>query len=432
MKVDVESVGSFQRKVTFLIERPQVEAKLDRAYRNLAKSARIPGFRAGKAPRRVLEAHYGERVEADVANELIQSAWRDIYDKGDLKVVGQPNVTDSGSVADAEGFRFVIDVDVQPEITVETYKGVDVYFPPSDVTEDEISAEVQKRLEGHAHLAEVKDRPVQRGDMAVVELHAFDGDNEVATELGTMVRTEGDPYYPGIEPFLEGLGVGEEKEGSVTFGEDARNEDVAGRELKVKAKVVGLQHYQLPELTDEIATDTLGYEGGIEGMKSALSQGLQDQKQEQARNQARANLLEVLIEKNPFEVPQGMVDRSLDMLQSQLRLMEARSTGRDPKTIGFSDAQVADLRQRSVYAAKAGLILDWVADAESIEISDEDVATTLNQSVEAIRAYPEEQLDDIRGEVRQEKALDWLLEQANILDTPPADATPSEDSSDGE
>jgi len=423
MKVDVESIGSFQRKVKVLVERPRVEAQLDRAYRTLAKSARIPGFRAGKVPRKVLEAHYGPRVEGDVANELINEAWRQVREENDLKVVGQPNLTDSGPVADAEGFWFTIDVDVQPEVDVEVYKGVDVYFPPSEVTDEEIDAEVQRRLEGHASLAEVTGRPVEKGDWAMIELHVFDGESEVATEFGTMVRTESDPYYPGIEDFLVGLEVEGEKEGTITFGADARNEAVAGRELTAKAKLVQIQQYKLPELTDEVATETLGYEGGIEGMRTALAQSLREKKEEQARNQARANLLEVLIEKNPFEVPQGMVDRSLDMLTTQLRLMEARSSGRDPKSIGFSDAQMADLRQRSVYAAKAGLLLDRIADLESVEITDEEVANALGQSVEAVRAYREEQLEEMRGEVRQEKTLDWLLEQANVVDTPPASAS---------
>lgn len=420
MKVDVESTGSFSRKVTVLVERTRVKAQLDSAYRNLAKSVRIPGFRAGKAPRKVLEAHYGDRVEADVANELINEAWRDFRDNGDLKVVGQPNLGDSGPIDHDEGFRFTITVDVQPEIEVGTYKGVEVYFPPADVTDDEIEAEIQSRLEGHAHLAEIKDRPVQTGDMAMVELHVFDGDEEIATEYGTMIRTAGDPYYPGIESFVEGLEIDGEKEGTVTFGEDAKTEAVAGRELKVKAKLVQIQSLARPELTDEFATETLGYEGGVDAMRSAVAQSLREAKDEQTRNQARANLLEVLIEKNPFEVPPGMVDRSLDMLTSQLRLMEARSTGRDPRQIGFSDAQMADLRQRSVYAAKAGLILDWVADAEKLEVTDEDVATSMGQSIEAVRAYREEQLEELRGEVRQEKTLDWLLEQATIVDTPPS------------
>ncbi len=427
MKVDVESLGSFQRKVTVLVDRSKVQAQLDRAYRAVAKNARIPGFRPGKAPRKVLQAHYGERVEADVANDLINEAWRDVQQRDDLKVVGQPSLGETGPVDDAEGFRFTLDVDVQPEIEVQTYQGVDVHFPPVEVSDEEIDAEVQSRLEGHAHLAEVKDRPLQKGDMAMVELHVFDGDEEIQTEFGTMVRTEGDPYYPGIETLLEGLEVEGEREGTVTFGEDARQEVVAGRELSVKAKLIQIQHYQLPELTDEFATETLGYEGGIEAMRSALAQTRRTAKEEQSRNQARANLLEALIEKNPFEVPQGMVDRSLDMLTTQLRLMEARSTGRDPKSIGFSDSQLADLRQRAVYAAKAGLILDWVADKESIEVSDEDVASALNQSVEAVRAYREEQLEEIRGEVRQEKTLDWLLERANLVDAPAADSAPAQE-----
>jgi trigger factor len=186
----------------------------------------------------------------------------------------------------------------------------------------------------------------------------------------------------------------------------------------------------VPELTDELATE-LGYEGGVAGMRTAIESKLREGRDEMARNQARANLLEAIIEKNPFEVPAGMIEQSLKMLMNELRLQQAIRSGRDPRTIGFNDAQVADLRMRSRFAAKAALILEWVAKKEGIAVTDDDVeamyrklATERQQTVEAVKGQiqKDEAQNELRERILEEKTLDWLLERANLVTTPAASA----------
>ncbi|HHO50732.1 MAG TPA: trigger factor, partial [Deltaproteobacteria bacterium] len=433
MKVDVTSVGSFQRKLTVVVPATQVRQQLDRAYKTLARQVNMPGFRQGKAPRRVLEARYGERVEADVAQDLIQTSWIDIMNKEALQPVSQPSVAESGEVGDSEGFKFTITVDVRPEIELQTWTGLDVPYPKVEISEEAVDAAVKARLEGHARLEEVTDRPCAQGDMALVELHLFDGEEEVATEQGTMIRTEGDPYYPGLEGLLIGTETGGTLEGEVTIGEDSRVEAVAGRTLRVNATLLSLQSYGVPELTDELAEE-LGYEGGAEGMRVALRQQMLDTREESARNQARANLLEVLINANRFDVPDGMIDQSLNMLMDELRLQQAYQSGRDPKSISFTNAQVADLRMRAAFAAKASLILEWVSRKEKIEVEESDLesryqelADTRGQTVEAVRGWfqKESAVEELKERILEEKTLDWLLEQANLID-PPTPAEPAE------
>lgn len=430
MKIDVTTEG-FQKKLAFVVPADQVRGELDEAFRKLSRTARLRGFRPGKAPRRVLEAHFGPQVRADVANNLIQSSWMQALSTQDIEPVGNPSIEHADELDGRNDFHFTIRVEVRPEVELEQYTGVEVPYPEARVTDEELEAMVHARLEGQARLVEVTDRPVEQGDLVLAELVVGPEDAPVATEQGTAIRTDGDPYYPGVEGLLLGMSIGEEKTGEVSFPEDARTEEIQGQTLPVRAKVLGIQATRIPELDDEIAEE-LGFEGGAEGMRTALRAQMQAARDELSRNQARANLLEKLIEINPFEVPEGMVEQSLQMLSDELKMQEAYRTGRDPQTIGFSDATMADLRNRARFAAKAGLILESVSRKEKIEVNDDDIEKRLQeladmrgQTVEAIRGWfsTDEAIAELRDRILEEKTLEWLLEHSTLVPAEPARPT---------
>lgn len=421
MKVDVESLGSFQRKIHFSIPANTVNRELDDAFRSLKGRVRIRGFRPGKAPRKVLEARFGSQVRLDVAQNLIQTSWTSAINDHGIEPVSRPSVDRSAELSSGEDFEFTITVDVRPTVTLDVYRDVEVVYPTVEVTDDEVAVRVNARLESQTRLVAV-ERPVERGDMVMVEFTAKDGDDEVARELGTMVRTEADPYYPGLEEFLVGLSAEETKSGTVTFADSAKAEAVAGRELTVEAKVINVQANEIPELDDEVA-EQLGFEGGAEAMRASVRMQIEEQRNEMARNQARANLLQVLIEKNEFSVPAGMVDQQLEVLVEELKMQQAYR-GVDPRSVHFNDAQMADLRMRAEFAVKGGLILDSVSSTESLEVTDADLerkyqelADERGQTIEAIRGYfvKEDAVEELRSRLLEEVTLDWLLEHATLV-----------------
>ncbi|MEZ4321167.1 MAG: trigger factor [Myxococcota bacterium] len=431
MKVAVESIGSFQRKIQITVPADKVRNELDNAFKTLSRKVRLHGFRPGKAPRKVLEARFGADIRSDVANNLIQSGYRDAIKGENLEPVGQPQLDEPGEIRGNADFSFTVLVDVKPQVELTKVKGVEVVYPPVVVADEEIEASVRAKLEGQARLVEVTDRGVEKGDMVLVELTVKDGKEVVASEPGTMIRTEADPYYPGIEDFLVGTKAGKSKKGKVTFGEDARTEAVAGKELSVVANVLSIQANEVPALDDALAEE-LGYEGGADAMRLAIRGSLQKQRDDLARNQARANLLEALIAANPFDVPVGMIDTSLKMLMDELRLQQAYM-GRDPRSLSFSDAQIADLRIRAEFASKAGLILEKVSETEKIEITDADLerkyselADERGQSVEAVRGYfvKDDAVEELKARMLEEKTLDWLLERAKLVDAAKPAAAP--------
>ena len=426
MKVAVESIGSFQRKIQITYPADKVKNELDTAFRQLGRRVRLRGFRPGKAPRKVLEARFGADVRSDVANKFIQDGYRQAIDSQELEPVGQPTLDTPPELQNGEDFAFTVLVDVKPEVQLTQVEGVEVHYPPVEVADAEVDAQVKLKLEGQARLVEVSDRGIESGDMALVELTVKDGDEVVASEPGTMIRTEADPYYPGVEALLLGANAGDTVNGDVTFPEDARTEAIQGKSLQVEAKVLSIQANEVPELDDDLAEE-LGYDGGADGMRAALKAEIATAREGAARNQARANLLEALIAANPFEVPAGMVDQSLEMLMNELRLQQAYM-GRDPRSLSFSDAQVADLRIRAEFASKAGLILEAVGEQNQLEITDADLenkyvelADERGQTVEAVKGYfvkDDGAVDELRDRMLEEKTLDWLLERATLVDAP--------------
>ena len=423
MNVDVKTVSNSQKQLKITVPGTLVQTEMDRAFRSLARNVQIRGFRKGKVPQRILEARFGDRVRADVASTLIQSGFSDALSSQEIQPISQPQLTDTDAVVRGQDFCFTVTVEVRPDIELENYTGMDVVFPAVDVNDEEVEMAVNMELQRQARVVEVTDRASEAGDNLLTSLRILDGDDEVLSEPGTMVRTSADPYYRGIESLLVGQKAGSDVSGEVTFADDAMAEGVAGKTLTVEAKILSIQTMEAPELTDEVAGE-LDYEGGVKGMRSTIRMRMEATRTENSRNQARANLLEVIIASNPLDVPNGMIESSLSMLKQELQYQQAMQTGQDPASITFAPSQLADLRARAEFAAKSSLILEFVGKKENVEVADADLDQKMNelaeqqgQNIELIKGYfnTQERLDDLRARLQEEKTLDWLLERANLV-----------------
>ena len=418
--LQIENVSPIKRRLRFTVPQETVNSELNTAYEAIKDQARLPGFRKGKVPRNILEARFGKQVRGDVSNRLVSQSWSQEAEKFNL--AGQPRLKESNEVSSRTDFIFTIEIDIRPDVAVDGYKGVEIPYRVATVSDDEISAEIERLLKGQARIEEVTDdRPVEAGDFVQIELVLKDGDEELAREAGTMVNTASERYYPGVEELLLGMSRDEEKSGTVTIGEGSIFEHLRGKSLEATAKVLSIQANRVPALSDEIA-ESMGYEGGADAMRAAIQMKLQQSRDEAARNQARVDLLQKLVDANSFDVPDGMVSEQLNALVEELRVRRAYG-GQDPRSIRFSDKEMEDLRQRATFAAKASCILDAVARQESIEATDDDVNARIEeiagmrgQTAEAIRGYlaREGAFDVLRDRILEEKTLEWLLERADL------------------
>lgn len=421
MSHQVDQISAFQKRLQFTVPAAEVDKKISEAFRVLSQRVNIPGFRRGKVPRKVLDQRFGRQVRADVAADLINNQFR--LAAVDMEFLGQPEV-DRAELTEGTDFTFAITVQVKPAVEAKDYTGVKVDFPVPSVTDDQVDALVKARLAGQSRLVEVEDeRPVGKGDLALTEIVLVEDGQEKTIESGTMINTAGDRYYPGVESLLVGLSKGQSNTGSVTIGQNAGIESLRGKTVDVKVTVLGIQVSQVPELTDATAAE-LGYEGGVEAMKAALRMEEESRANEASRNVARVNLLQKLISTHAFDVPPAMVDSHLQLLLEELRI-QAAYRGRDPRSIRYSEAQMADLRQRAEFAARASLLLEAVARQEGIEITDADleakyqeIADMRGQRVEAIRGYfaKDNAVGELKKRLLEERTLDWLLERAELVD----------------
>lgn len=430
MHIEVKSDNAYARKVTVRVPADRVRDELDRAFKRLGDRARIPGFRAGKAPRNVLDARFGDRVREDVAQALVQSAWTRAINTHKLEPISRPQVVQQTDIMSGGDFGFVIAVDVRPNVTATGYTGLKVQWPAAEVSDSEVDAQVDARRRSFARLAPVEGRAVKVGDTVQVEVDIREGDASLLVEPGTLIRTAGDPWLPGVDALLVGLSLGDEKEGEVTIAAHARHANLAGKTVTAKVKVNAIQELVVPALSDELAKE-IGHDD-VAAFRASVRDQLGKGREENARNQARANLLQALIEANAFEVPASMVEQNLQLLLEELKMQRAYA-GQDPRSINFDGAAMADLRLRAAFAAKGGLLLESVARIEAIAVTDADIdakieelANTRGQNVESIRAYfaREEAREDLRERIKEEKTLDWLLDHSEVtrLEAPSAPA----------
>jgi trigger factor len=426
MSYEVEHVDAITRRIRFQIPADRVNTELSVAYRQLSGRVRLPGYRRGKIPRKVLEMRFGKQVTAEVAGKLIQEGWAQC--SPELDVLGQPGVEQDGVVPGAE-FAFALVVEVKPSVELGEYKGIEVPFLDLDVPEAAIDQAVEQRLEGAARIVEITDdaHELANGDIAITELVLTDGDEEVVREAGTSLRLAEERYYPGVDALMVGMKRGEEKQAEVTIGDDTQLEELKGRTLSAAIKVLSIQSSKAPEPSDEVAAE-LGFEGGVAGMRAALALQIKEPMEEQARSMARSALLAKLVEAHELQAPNALINKQLEMLLMERKVMHQYQGGK-PGTLDLGPEAVEQLRGRATFAVQAGLLLEAVGAVEGLEITDADLEETYQriadergQRVEAIKGYllqEEGAVDTLRSRLLEEKVLDWLFEQAELVEPPP-------------
>lgn len=421
MSFTVETVSPSQKRIDFVVPQGEVAQKVADAFKGVTKKAQLPGFRPGKVPRKVLEDRYGKQIRQDAAADLMDFHFR--LAAQDVEFLGQPKVTNQGTLSENGDYTFSVLLEVRPEVTVNDYKGLVIDFPVAEVTEEQVNLSIRQRLQAQARLTEAaEDHEIVKGDLVLTQIHEQDGDGWKEVAPGTLVNTAGDRYYPGVEDLLIGAKKG-----------DVRSGQVGEKTLQVT--VLGVQVSGVPELTDEVAAKA-GYEGGADGMRVAIRMELEARNNEAARNQARVEILQRITAANPVEVPTAMSESHYQLLVEELKIQNTYR-GRNPQTLRLSDAQKADLQRRATFAAHASILLEAIANQEGIKVTEEDldakyqeIADMRGQRVEAIRGYfvKENAVPELKKRILEERTLDWLLE-ASELKAPEAASTESSEAS---
>jgi trigger factor len=423
MKVQVEELSPIEKKLSIEVDNARVAQELTRAYTELGKQVKLPGFRQGKVPRRILEQRFRERIEDEVIQRVVQNAWLEAVREHKVEAVAPPQVTNNSGLKADGPFSFEARVEVKPKLEARDYQGLPLTRSATQVEDKEVEDRLTQLRENMARLEPVEGRDVaQAGDFATVDYDATVDGKAFAGSKADDVTVELAPgeLVESNVAALEGTKVGEAKEIDYVFPADYRVEDVKGKTARFKFTLKSLKRKVTPELNDEFAKETGGAQS-LEELRTRIRTDLETGKRNKAQGEERAALIKALIERNPFEVPRSMVERTIDnMLENRLRAM-ARM-GMDPRQLNLDFARLReDLREEATLEVKGALLFEAIAQKENIQASDEEVekkiqelAKEANQDVSVVRKYfkgPEER-QGLSLRLREEKTIEFLKGQA--------------------
>ncbi|WP_225412372.1 trigger factor [Stigmatella hybrida] len=423
MKVQVEELSPVEKKLSIEVDSTRVADELTRAYTALGRQVKLPGFRQGKVPRRILEQRFRQQVEDDVIQRVVQSAYVEAVREHKVEVVSQPQVTNTGLKTGAP-FSFEARVEVKPKLELKEYKELPLKKTEVTVDDAQVNEQLEKMRQSLTRLEPVEGRDVgQAGDVATVDYEAFIDGQPFAGSKAEDVAVN---IAPGelVESnlaALEGVKVGETKELDYAFPPDYRVEEVKGKTAHFKMHVKGLKSKIVPELNDEFAKETGAGVETLEALRAKVKADLERSQRAKAEAEDREAVIKGLVERNPFEVPKAMVERAIDsMLEGAVRQM-ARS-GLDVRNLNLDFLRLRDeMRERAVQEVKGTLLFEAIAEKEGIQASDGDVdkkieelAAEAGQPVAAVRKYfnkPEDRMG-LSLRLREEKTIEFLKAQA--------------------
>lgn len=411
-------------ELTIKVDAEAFEAAIQKAYKKNIKKINVPGFRQGKAPRKMVEKLYGEGIFfEDAINDLYPEALADAIKESNLVVVAPPQV-EAKEVSAENGFEFVATCITKPEVTVKDYKGIEVEKSKAEVTDEEIDKRVNAVRERNARLINVIDRASQNGDTLVFDFDgyvdgvAFDGGKaeKFSLELGSG------QFIPGFEDQLVDRNVNDEFDVNVTFPEEYHAEELKGKPAVFKCKVHEIKAKELPELDDEFAKDVSEFDT-LDEYKADLKAKMLEQAQKAADTEVENKLIDKVIENMEADIPEEMYEARIDeMLQDfEYRL---QSQGLNLKDyLGYTGMELDSFRltfkEQAEKQVKIRLALEKIVELENIVPSDEDLEEEYKKIAEAYKMETEKikdliPHDDFVADIAVNKAIDMIKESANI------------------
>ena len=416
MSLQVEKLEKNMAKLTIEASAEDFEKAIQKVYLKARGKINIPGFRKGKAPRKLIEKMYGTGVfYEDAANDLIPTAYAEALKDCDLEIVSRPEINVT-QIESGKPFIFTAEVAVKPEVTLGEYKGVEVEKSNVEVTDEDINKEVDKERENNSRTIDVDDRAVESGDIIKLD---FDGSVDGVPFAGgkaenyTLTIGSGS-FIPGFEDQLIDTKIGEDKDVTVTFPEDYHEKSLAGKEAVFKCKVNAITVKELPDADDEFASEVSEFETLAE-YKEDIKKKLTEKKEKEARAKKEAQAVEKAVENATMEIPDAMIDTQVQsMMEDFARRMQSQGLSLEQyfQFTGMDAKKMHDqMKPEALKRIQNSLVLEAVAKAENIEISDEKVDEEIAKMAEAYKMEVEK-LKGIIGDSERDQMKKDLAVQA--------------------
>ena len=403
----------------------EFEAGLNNAYNKSKSKINVPGFRKGKAPRKIIEQLYGQEVFfEDAANAIIPDAYAKACIESELDIVSQPKISVT-QLEKGKPFVFEAEVAVRPEVELGNYKGVEISKVDTEATDADVEEEIKKVAEQNSRTITVEDRAVKDGDMTVIDFEGFvDG---VAFEGG---KGENYPLTIGSHSFIDnfedqiiGMNIGDEKEINVTFPEDYHAEELKGKPATFKVSVKEIKEKQLPDIDDDFAQDVSDFDT-LDEYKADLKNKIAERKEAEAKRQKETEAIEKIVADSKMDIPQAMIDTQVTRMAedfAQRLQQQGLSLETYFKYTGLTAEKILDdMKPEAVKRIQNSLVLEAVAKAENIQVSDDEFNAELSKmaemykmEVDKIKEFMgESEEKQMRDDIAIQKAVDLIVSSA--------------------
>jgi len=424
MKATVESQDAIFQTIRVEVPWKTVAEELERAYKELGRGVSIKGFRKGKVPKNVLRQRFGRRVEEEVLSRIIADSFEAAVIQHRVRVVSRPEL-ERGELKEGKPYQYTARVEVSPQIELKEIR-FDVEEKKPKVTAKMVDEHIDQLREQRAVLVPIEGRDTaQSGDIAIIDYKVEQNGKPLGDETKNHELELGSgKALPGFEDQVVGMRLKQAREFDLTFPEDWKSKNLAGKSAHFYVTLNALREREVPGLSDEFVKD-LGKEGcqTVDDLKKSVQKELLEQEQLRVRREAKEQLVSKLIEKNPFPVPPSMVDRQQDAL---VREMESYLgyQGLRPEEMGLDRKKMKkEMQERAERDVRSTLLLDAVAEQEQIKVEDADidaklkeVAEQMGQNLAKIKSlYEDEQARArLRHQLLQDKVLDFLLQPTTM------------------
>lgn len=420
MKVEIADLTDVEKRVTVTIPSDTVDKEIENTYAEIKKNVALRGFRKGKAPRSLIERYFKSQIEEDVISKIVKDSYKDAVNKVEAQPVSQPRI-ENGVLEKGKDFTYSATFEVPPEIEVSGYTGLEIEKPPADIDDEEVEKVLAQMRKNYATINDVEGRGVEKGDIVVVDFEGtidgnpFDGNSR----KDFWFDPEEDIMLPGFYDKLIGARMSEEKTFNLVFPESYHDPAMAGKDIQWKVLVKGIKHKSLPAADDEFAKD-VGFDT-IDALKTDIKEKLTLKSQKDAEESLHTEIGKTLIEKNPFDIPNALIQSRIQMmLEDYQRMLQSYNTSIEKA--GQSVDQLAkQFSPRAEFTVGVSLILDAVAKKEDIKAEESDyekiyteIAQSQKQDVSFVKTKVEKGL--LTPQILQQKALQFIIDSAKITE----------------
>ena len=425
MKSNVEEISQVKKKLAVEIEAAEVTDKVNKAYREFGKKAKIHGFRPGKIPREILKRYYEKEIAESVTKALVNETLPMAIEEAKIYPLTMP-VVENEELKDDRNFKYSAVMEVKPEFELKDYMGLEVKKEILSVNDDDVEKHLEELRRSYGKLIPVEEpREIKEDDYVVTEYEGFEGDQSIegVKSSNMLIRVGSNEFHPDFEKSLIGLKKGTASEIRVSFEDSHYNSRLAGKEVTFKVKIIDLKEMELPELNDDFVKNIGTDFNNFSDLKKKIREDIISGEENRIDLESKKKLIEKISLSVKFELPESLIASDIDYTLENLKQNLIRA-GSNMEKAGLEEEKLRKkFRSASEKKVKEMLVLGKIAEENNLEINDEELSegfremgTSLGQPPEVMRKYYEANnlLDSFKQKLLEEKALNYLIAGAKV------------------